>query len=100
MFEFAINFLTLHVHNATLPVHVVLLGVWLMLLASGVWSVLNQPKGTFWKIIWISMLILLPWAGLFLYSARCVLVSDFAFLKPLGLGAKKPLAVDARPVAK
>ena len=95
MAEFLINFLTQHVHNGTLPVFVVLGLVWLMLLASGLWSVMSQRYGFVWKFLWCAALILLPWFGMFLYSVRCIFVSDFAFLKPLGLGAKKNRAVEA-----
>ncbi len=63
--------------------------IWLMLLAAGLWSVLSQSHGLVWKILWCTALIVLPWIGMFLYSFRCVVVADFAFLKPLGLKASK-----------
>lgn len=100
MTEFVLNFLRLNVHNATLPVHVALVGIWLMLLAAGLWSVVSQERGVVWKFIWSAALIVLPWLGLFLYSVRCVFVSDFAFLKPLGFGARKTAALGASSRAK
>ncbi len=95
MTEFVLNFLRLNVHNATLPVHIALGGIWLMLLAAGLWSVQSQARGLVWKILWSAALIVLPWLGMFLYSLRCVFMSDFAFLKPLGLGARKSAAMGA-----
>ncbi len=100
MTEFVLNFLRLQVHNATLPVHVVLGMVWLMLLAAGLWSVQSQSHGFLWKFLWSTALIVLPWLGMFLYALRCVLVSDFAFLKPLGFGAKKTNRLAATPGSK
>ncbi|MDB6075398.1 MAG: hypothetical protein JWO89_3038 [Verrucomicrobiaceae bacterium] len=100
MSEFVLNFLRLHVHNATLPVHVALGGIWLMLLAAGLWSVQSQARGFLWKFLWSTALIVLPWLGMLLYALRCVLVSDFAFLKPLGLGAKKTNRLAPAPGSK
>ena len=100
MSEFVLNFLRLQVHNATLSVHVALGGIWLMLLAAGLWSVQSQVRGLLWKFLWSTALIVLPWLGMFLYALRCVLVSDFAFLKPLGFGAKKTNRLAPAPGSK
>ena len=100
MTEFVLNFLRLHVHNATMPVHVALGLIWLMLLAAGLWSVQSQSRGLLWKFLWSAALIVLPWLGMFLYSLQCVFISDFAFLKPLGFGARKCNHSDTAPGAK
>ncbi len=100
MSEFAANFLLMHVHNSSLVVQVMLGVIWVMLLAAGVWSVVSQPQGVLWKFLWCTALIVLPWLGLFVYSFRCVVVSDFAFLKPLGLRARKLDSLKAEPTTK
>jgi len=100
MTEFALNFLLLHVHNATLPVHVALGLFWLLLLAAGLWSVQSQARGIIWKFLWSTALIVLPWVGMLVYSVRCLFVSDFAFLKPLGFGTKKSKPLAATPASK
>jgi len=89
MSEFAKNFLFLNVHNSSSTVMVILGGIWLMLLTAGLWSVSSQNHGFTWKLLWSVALIVLPWVGMFLYSFRCVVASDFAFLKPLGFSAGK-----------
>ena len=89
MSEFAANFLLMHVHNSSFVVQVMLGVIWVMLLVAGFWSVASQAHGLVWKFLWCAALIVLPWLGLFVYSFRCVVVSDFGFLKPLGLRARK-----------
>lgn len=100
MSEFVTNFLFLHVHNSSFTVQVMLGVIWLMLLAAGLWSVMSQSHGALWKVFWSAALILLPWVGMFLYSFRCVVVSDFSFLKPLGLRAGKLSRLNAEQNTK
>lgn len=85
MIDLAKNFVLLKVQNAPALVYGILAGIWLLLLAVGFASIISQPKSALWKFLWAFVVLLIPWAGLFIYSIRCAFSADFSFLKPLGI---------------
>ena len=46
-----------------LEVTVFLLGVWLMVVCSVIWSILSQRKSTKWKLSWAAFVVLVPLLG-------------------------------------
>lgn len=85
MVQAIINFLTFNALNTPPEVYFGLALAWLLLLGTGVASVLSR-RGSIWlKLMWLLVLISLPVVGLFVYSFVCIVTADYGFLKLFGL---------------
>jgi hypothetical protein len=81
MRELAIRFLTFQALNDHPMIHLGLVLAWLVLLAASIMSLRQQPFSLAKKWMWFAVILLLPLVGVGLYALRCLLTSDFSFLK-------------------
>jgi hypothetical protein len=78
------SFLFLHIITVSDAILFVLAGVWFVLVVLGLWSVFSSPKSPFAKVAWSLLIILIPVAGLFFYTAVCFFSADWGILTQMG----------------
>ena len=82
MLQVVIRFLTFDVVSEHPAVYWGLAAVWLLLLAGAVSSLRSLEISFGAKVAWMLLILFLPVFGLGIYAFRCLILGDWAFLKP------------------
>lgn len=88
------NFLTFKMASL-LDVHVwMLMGVWVVLVFTALWSVASRSFSVPVKVFWMIVILGLPIVGMLVYVFTCLASADWEFLKQMGFltDSKKKLA--------
>lgn len=95
------NFLTFNLITVSDENLWMLGAVWLVLIATGIWSVLSCPAHFVKKILWCVGIICLPIVGLSLYSLTCLLTAEWEILRQMGfLSKSKKKIIDSINASK
>lgn len=78
------SFLFLHIITVSDATLFVLVGVWLVLVVLGLWSIFSSVKPPLARVAWSLLIVLVPFAGLFIYSAACLFSADWGILTQMG----------------
>jgi hypothetical protein len=82
MLQVVIRFLTFDVVSQHPAVYWGLAVVWLLLLAGAVSSLRSLEISFGAKVGWMLLILFFPVFGLGIYALRCLILSDWSFLKP------------------
>jgi hypothetical protein len=64
-------------------------GIYLMLWAAAVTSILSKGLSPMGKVVWLMLITILPVLGIALHCVACLYKADYQFLKQFGIGASK-----------
>ena len=79
-----VHFLTFRAQNVSPEVYWALAVIYALMVVATVASILSEKNGAIRKFLWLLVILLLPLAGMLLYTMRCMVIADFGFLKQLG----------------
>jgi len=89
MRELVTRFLSLDALNVIPEIYLTLLGVWFLVLLVTVASIASQSLPLFGKILWVILVIALPFGGVFLYTFFCLFRGDYSYLQQMGIFLSK-----------
>ncbi|MBX7211963.1 MAG: hypothetical protein K1X78_26895 [Verrucomicrobiaceae bacterium] len=76
--------LSLHPITVSDAVITVLVGVWVVLVVLGLWSVFSIPRSMLSRVAWSLLIVFVPIAGLLSYSLACLFSADWGILTQMG----------------
>ncbi len=79
------RFLTLDARNIIPEVYFGLAFIYVVLVITTISSIRSQNISMFRKILWGSLALIAPIAGMAAYALRCLLTADHDFLRSIGL---------------
>jgi hypothetical protein len=97
MIQPIIKLILLSPENVSEEVYWGLAGIYLMLWAAAVFSVMSCKRNNLGKMAWLLLVTCLPILGIALHCFSCLLSADYLFLKQFGIGTSKIASTFKKP---